>query len=106
MATGIGRIGAGDVAAGRFPGKIKALWASVERILAAIDNRRAAARYFSVADERTLHDIGLTPGDVEAAFSQPLWRDPTEHLGRVQRMRRKPDARAEPQPWPATGRGV
>lgn len=85
MATDIGRVVAGDVVVGRFTGRIRTLWLGFERIVTALENRHAAARYLGVADERMLRDIGLTPGDVDTAFSQPLWRDPTEHLGRVQR---------------------
>ena len=31
-------------------------------------------------DDRMLADIGLTRGDVRDAFSEPVWRDPTDLL--------------------------
>ena len=42
-------------------------------------NRRDAA-ILAGMDEHMLADIGLTRGDVRDAFSEPVWRDPTEIL--------------------------
>jgi len=44
-------------------------------------------------DDRMLADIGLTRRDVREAFSEPLWRDPTELLvDRVTRRTVRPAA--------------
>ena len=67
------------------PGRLRLMLGRIGALWVAMENRRAAARYFAGANTRTLSDIGLTAGDVDAAFSGPLWRDPTEHLARVKR---------------------
>jgi uncharacterized protein YjiS (DUF1127 family) len=46
----------------------------------AVVNRYSAGQQLAAFDERMLRDIGLTPGDVSSAFSEPLWRDPTIRL--------------------------
>lgn len=45
----------------------------------AIRNRRAA-QVLSRFDDRALADIGLTRGDVNDAYANSLWRDPTTVL--------------------------
>jgi uncharacterized protein YjiS (DUF1127 family) len=59
--------------------------------LAAFGNRRAAAFQLAHFDRRMLADIGLTPEDVGAAFSEPLWRDPTRRLAVLAVERRVAD---------------
>lgn len=88
MATKTGWFAAGDIVADRVLTRARLAAGGIARLWRAWENRRAAARYLGGADERMLHDIGLTASDVDAAFSGPIWRDPTEHLGRVQRGRR------------------
>ena len=41
---------------------------------------RHEATILAGMDEHMLADIGLTRGDVRDAFSEPVWRDPTEIL--------------------------
>lgn len=48
--------------------------------LRAWHNRRVLARTVALMDNRMLADIGLTFGDVGSAFSEPLWRDPSQRL--------------------------
>jgi uncharacterized protein YjiS (DUF1127 family) len=59
----------------------------------AVVNRYQAARAFSQFDSRMLADIGLTPGDVDSAFSEPIWKDPTRRLA-VIAVERRSAARA------------
>ena len=59
----------------------------------AVVNRYQAARALSQFDGRMLADIGLTPGDVDSAFSEPIWRDPTRRLA-VIAVERRSAARA------------
>ncbi len=59
----------------------------------AVVNRYQAARAFSRFDRRMLADIGLTPGDVDSAFAEPLWKDPTRRLA-VIAVERRSAARA------------
>lgn len=59
----------------------------------AVVNRYQAANAFSQFDGRMLADIGLTPGDVDSAFSEPLWKDPTRRLA-VIAVERRSAARA------------
>jgi uncharacterized protein YjiS (DUF1127 family) len=54
----------------------------------ALINRREAARALAKFDGRMLADIGLTRNDVESAFSEPLWRDPTSRLAVIAIERR------------------
>jgi len=52
-----------------------------------LKNRRDAAMLTGL-DDRMLADIGLTRGDLRDAYSEPVWRDPTEILvNRVQERR-------------------
>lgn len=59
----------------------------------AMVNRYEAGRALSRFDERMLADIGLTANDVSAAFSEPIWRDPTRRLA-VMAIERRLAARA------------
>ncbi|MEZ5788403.1 MAG: DUF1127 domain-containing protein [Xanthobacteraceae bacterium] len=53
--------------------------AGVKRMAQAVRHRRDAAILFSFND-RMLADIGLTRGDVNDAFAEPPWRDPSAVL--------------------------
>lgn len=44
-------------------------------------NRREAGRLAEL-DAHMLRDIGLTRSDLRDAYSEPLWRDPTDVLAR------------------------
>jgi len=60
------------------------------RLVAAAFRRRRDLAALASLDERMLADIGLTRSDLRAAFSEPLWRDPTAILvNRVERHRRR-----------------
>ena len=61
--------------------------------ISAVVNRYQAGRAFAQFDGRMLADIGLTPGDVDSAFSEPFWRDPTRRLA-VIAVERRTAARA------------
>ena len=54
----------------------------------ALINRRRAAHDLAKFDGRMLADIGLTRNDVESAFAEPLWRDPTRRLAVIAIERR------------------
>lgn len=56
--------------------------------LNAVVNRYEAGRALARLDDRMLADIGLTRTDVGAAFSEPLWRDPTRRLAVIAVERR------------------
>ena len=45
-------------------------------------------------DDRMLADIGLTRRDVREAFSEPIWRDPTDLL--AERVARRRPTRLKP----------
>lgn len=47
-------------------------------------------------DDRMLADIGLTRRDLREAFSEPLWRDPTDLL--AERVARRGSGRLRPRP--------
>jgi uncharacterized protein YjiS (DUF1127 family) len=51
----------------------------IQRLSRAWKHRRAAAS-LAVLDDRMLADIGLSRGDVQDAFSEPVWSDPTAIL--------------------------
>ena len=53
----------------------------------ALAHRRQVARALRDADPHMLADLGVTAQDVQAAFSQPWWTDPTEQLRRCARER-------------------
>jgi uncharacterized protein YjiS (DUF1127 family) len=72
----------------------------IHRLTVAYMHRRDAAVLASF-DDRMLADIGLTRSDLRAAFSEPLWRDPTVLL--VNRVRRPARAVLAPSIVPAVG---
>ncbi len=59
----------------------------------ALINRRQAAHALAKFDGRMLADIGLTRNDVDSAFAEPFWRDPTIRLA-VIAIERRSAARA------------
>lgn len=61
--------------------------AGVKRMAQIMRHRREAAMLASF-NARMLADIGLTRGDVNDAFAEPLWRDPTAVLAARARERR------------------
>jgi uncharacterized protein YjiS (DUF1127 family) len=61
---------------------------NVASAINALVNRYEAGRALSRFDERMLADIGLTANDVSAAFSEPIWRDPTRRLAVIAVERR------------------
>jgi uncharacterized protein YjiS (DUF1127 family) len=63
-------------------GVVEQTWTSVGRLWRAHENRRAV-RDLKAYDERMLKDIGLTPGDVDAALDSPIGVDPSQHLRQV-----------------------
>jgi uncharacterized protein YjiS (DUF1127 family) len=53
--------------------------AGIRAVLRALKNRRNAAMLAEL-DDRMLKDMGLTRSDLRDAYSEPLWRDPTDIL--------------------------
>jgi uncharacterized protein YjiS (DUF1127 family) len=53
----------------------------VRQVVVAIKHRRQLADLGDSEDHR-LADLGITRNDLLAAFSEPLWRDPTTALAR------------------------
>jgi uncharacterized protein YjiS (DUF1127 family) len=71
--------------------------AGFRQVARALKNRRDMA-LLAELDDRMLRDIGLSRGDVRDAYSEPLWRDPTDTLVRragERRTRRQMKASAE-----------
>ena len=66
--------------------------ARLRRLAIAFRHRHDAAILMRF-DDRMLADIGLTRRDVREAFSEPVWRDPTELL--VQRVSPRRPARVK-----------
>ena len=62
-----------------FTALLAAALASLRKFAQAMKNRRDAATLAGM-DERMLRDIGLTRSDLRDAYSEPLWRDPTDIL--------------------------
>jgi uncharacterized protein YjiS (DUF1127 family) len=58
-----------------------AIVAGFRQVARVLKNRRDAG-LLAELDDRMLRDIGLTRSDVRDAFSEPLWRDPTDILVR------------------------
>jgi uncharacterized protein YjiS (DUF1127 family) len=56
--------------------RANAIFTQSQKVLRAWINRRAAAQ-LGAFDDRMLADIGLSRSDLNDAFSEPLWRDPT-----------------------------
>ncbi len=74
-------------------------------LIAAWTNRRAAGQYLLAMDDRMLADIGVTRSDLRAAWSEPVWHDPTVRLQRMAAERRiarlaQRAVRQQPQPRP------
>jgi uncharacterized protein YjiS (DUF1127 family) len=59
----------------------------LRRLAKRMQNRRDATRLADM-DARMLADIGLTHSDLRDAYSEPLWRDPSEVLARRAAERR------------------
>jgi uncharacterized protein YjiS (DUF1127 family) len=57
-------------------------------LIVAWTNRRAAGQYLLAMDDRMLADIGVTRSDLRAAWSEPVWQDPTIRLQRMAAERR------------------
>jgi uncharacterized protein YjiS (DUF1127 family) len=77
--------------------------------LAAAFRHRHDATVLMRFDDRMLADIGLTRRDVREAFSEPVWRDPTDLLaervaGRL--LRRLPSAAPSIVPQVGRARGL
>ncbi|MGH6922199.1 MAG: DUF1127 domain-containing protein [Propylenella sp.] len=68
----------GFAAAGFVPAALQ----FAERTVRAWRNRRSVVRLTEL-DDHLLADLGLTRRDVNAALSQPLFRDPSAELRRV-----------------------
>jgi uncharacterized protein YjiS (DUF1127 family) len=66
------------------------------RQLAIAFRHRHDAAILMHLDDRMLADIGLTRRDVREAFSEPIWRDPTDLL--VDRVARRRPARVKARP--------
>jgi len=67
------------------------LWLHAMQLYKTIKHRRDVAP-LADQDDHLLADIGLTRDDVRRAIAQPIWRDPSEMLGRragsTERVRR------------------
>lgn len=73
--------------------------------LAASFRHRHDASVLMRFDDRMLADIGLTRRDVREAFSEPVWRDPTDLLAeRVAGRRLRPRPLNAPSIVPQVGR--
>src|SRR5262245_57626231 len=59
----------------------------VKQVVRSIRNRRDAAKLARL-DDRMLADIGVTRSDLRDAYSESLWRDPTDVLARRAAERR------------------
>lgn len=62
-------------------GKMQTVWSAVA-------NRYVAGGMLSHLDDRMLSDIGVSRSDVESAFAEPVWRDPTTRLALIASERR------------------
>jgi len=59
---------------------------SLKRV-AKLMRHRQEFRRLAAFDDRMLKDIGLSRGDLQTAYDEPLWRDPTDILARRQAER-------------------
>ncbi|MBS0249248.1 MAG: hypothetical protein JSR61_21750 [Proteobacteria bacterium] len=95
------------VAAGTLSRVVGALVASAvvsfKAILRAARHRRDA-QMLAGLDRRMLADIGLTQSDVQDAFSEPLWADPTALLKERAIERRMNRARMHIVAWEGDGK--
>lgn len=57
-------------------------------VIVALYNRYQAGKALSGFDERMLADIGLRQEDLNSAFAEPFWRDPTRRLSIIAVERR------------------
>jgi uncharacterized protein YjiS (DUF1127 family) len=71
------------------------------RLVRALKNRRDAHRLASL-DDRMLADIGLTRGDLQDAYAEPLWQDPTDVL--AERVAERRGSRRKAAACPASTR--
>ena len=69
--------------------------ARLRRLAVAFQHRHDATVLLRF-DDRMLADIGLTRRDVREAFSEPVWRDPTDLLAEPVAWRRPNRLRARP----------
>ena len=69
------------------------LFRQVISILRALEHRREV-KALAELDERTLKDIGLSPGDVDGALAEPFFRNPSLVL--VRRVERRSGREADP----------
>ncbi|MCW5687851.1 MAG: DUF1127 domain-containing protein [Pseudolabrys sp.] len=77
---------------------INVVFVSVKSVARAVRHRRDAQMLASL-DGRMLADIGLTQSDIQDAFSEPLWADPTALLKERAIERRMNRARTRVVTW-------
>ncbi len=67
---------------------LRDLLVKMQTVWSAVANRYVAGGMLSHLDDRMLSDIGVSRGDVESAFAEPVWRDPTTRLALMVTERR------------------
>ncbi|MFC5069975.1 DUF1127 domain-containing protein [Flaviflagellibacter deserti] len=67
---------------------LRDLLVKMQTVWSAVANRYVAGGMLSHLDDRMLSDIGISRGDVESAFAEPVWRDPTTRLALLATERR------------------
>jgi uncharacterized protein YjiS (DUF1127 family) len=75
------RIGTSPGAGASIGQALAAAVLGVRQAVGAIKHRRQLADLVDCEDHR-LSDVGITRDDLDAALSEPLWRDPTAVLAR------------------------
>ena len=75
------RIRTGSAAGALIGQTLAAALLGVRQVVTAIKHRRPLADLVDCEDHR-LNDMGITRDDLNAAMSEPLWRDPTTALAR------------------------
>jgi len=73
------KMGTGDRTSVSIGQTIAAALLGLRQVVTAIKHRRQLADLVDAEDHR-LSDMGITRDDLEAALSEPLWRDPTTAL--------------------------
>jgi uncharacterized protein YjiS (DUF1127 family) len=75
------------------------------KIVARARRHRREARQLAKLDRRMLADIGITRADVNDAFSEPFWEDPTALLREraIERRMNRPVLRVQRDPRIASG---
>ncbi|MFC5066637.1 DUF1127 domain-containing protein [Flaviflagellibacter deserti] len=68
------------VSAGPTSSFLRDLFLIARAVVVALYNRYQAGKALSGFDERMLSDIGLRQEDLNSAFAEPFWRDPTRRL--------------------------